>query len=258
MFQHQDLLEQKKLQLRCHPIFLEINSLSKLQHFMQSHVFAVWDFMTLTKRLQQDLTCVRLPWLPPVDAQAARLINEIVLGEESDEHVHTGHCSHFELYLEAMHEIGANTTAIETFITRQREGASAEMALQQVQIHPAVARFVRNTLHTALNAPTHCVAAAFLHGRESVIPTMFQCLLDGCDSVHRQAPTLYYYLKRHIELDAQDHAPAAEQLLQRLTLGDPHREQQACSAALAAIESRIALWDGLRQHHHAKVQEASV
>ncbi|QJI32043.1 DUF3050 domain-containing protein [Pseudomonas sp. ADAK18] len=258
MFQCQALLEQKKLQLRNHPIFLEINSLPKLQYFMQHHVFAVWDFMTLTKRLQQDLTCVRLPWLPPVDSQAARLINEIVLGEESDERVGAGHCSHFELYLEAMREVGANTTAIETFITLQREGASVETALQQIDIHPAVVRFVRSTLHIALNAPTHCVAAAFLHGRESIIPSMFKRFLDGCDIAHRQAPTLCYYLKRHIELDAQNHEPAAEQLLQRLIFADPHRDQQACAAAVAAVENRIALWDGLRQNRHAKAQEVSV
>jgi hypothetical protein len=193
-----------------------------------------------------------------VDPQAARLINEIVLGEESDEHMGTGHCSHFELYLEAMREIGANTTAIETFITLQREGANVETALQQIDIHPAVARFVRSTLHVALNAPTHCVAAAFLHGRESVIPAMFKRFLDGCDIAHRQAPTLCYYLKRHIELDAQDHGPAAEQLLRRLILADPHRKQQACNAALAAVENRIALWDGLRRNHPAKVQEVSI
>ncbi|MFC6298942.1 DUF3050 domain-containing protein [Pseudomonas sp. CCM 7893] len=258
MFQCQTLLEQKKLQLRSHPIFLDINSRPKLQYFMQHHVFAVWDFMTLVKRLQQDLTCVRLPWLPPVDPQAARLINEIVLGEESDERVAAGHCSHFELYLEAMREVGANTTAIETFITLQREGTSVETALQQIDIHPAVARFVRSTLHIALNAPTHCVAAAFLHGRESVIPAMFKRFLDGCDIAHRQAPTLCYYLKRHIELDAHDHGPAVEQLLRRLILTDPHREQQACDAALAAVENRLALWDGLRQNRHAKAQGVSV
>ena len=63
MFQLQELLNHKKLQLQEHPIFLEINSFAQLQHFMQNHVFAVWDFMTLTKRLQQELTCMRLPWL---------------------------------------------------------------------------------------------------------------------------------------------------------------------------------------------------
>jgi hypothetical protein len=247
MFQLQELIRHKKLQLHEHPIFLEINSFPQLQHFMQNHVFAVWDFMTLTKRLQQDLTCMRLPWLPPTDPQAARLINEIVLDEESDQRLDTGHSSHFELYLDAMREVGASTLPIERFIALQREGASVDSALVQVTIDPAVERFVRHTLDVALNAPIHCVAATFLHGRESVIPTMFKRILEGSNVAHRQAPSLCYYLQRHIELDAQGHEPAAERLLRRLTQSDPLREEQAWSAALSAVESRIALWDGLRQ-----------
>ncbi|NMX65670.1 DUF3050 domain-containing protein [Pseudomonas sp. WS 5059] len=256
MFQLQELLRQKKLQLHEHPIFLEINSFPQLQHFMQNHIFAVWDFMTLTKRLQQDLTCVRLPWLPPADPQAARLINEIVLDEESDLRLGDGHSSHFELYLEAMREVGACTTTIERFIALQREGASLDSALAQITLDPAVERFVRHTLDVALNAPTHCVAATFLHGRESVIPAMFKRILQGSDVAHRQAPSLCYYLQRHIELDAEGHEPAAERLLRRLTLADPVLEQQAWNAALSAVESRIALWDGLRQH--AGRQEVSL
>lgn len=126
MFQLQELLNHKKLQLQEHPIFLEINSFAQLQHFMQNHVFAVWDFMTLTKRLQQELTCMRLPWLPPTDPQAARLINEIVLDEESDRQLGDGYASHFELYLEAMREVGASTATIERFIALQRAGASVD------------------------------------------------------------------------------------------------------------------------------------
>lgn len=248
MFQLQELLNHKKLQLQEHPIFLEINSFAQLQHFMQNHVFAVWDFMTLTKRLQQELTCMRLPWLPPTDPQAARLINEIVLDEESDHQLGEGCGSHFELYLDAMREVGASTANIERFIALQRAGASVDSALAQITIDPAVERFVRHTLDVALNAPTHCVAATFLHGRESVIPTMFKRLLEGSNVAHRQAPSLCYYLKRHIELDAQNHEPAAEQLLRRLVQADPLYEQQAWHAALSAVENRIALWDSLRQH----------
>jgi len=243
---HQPLLEKAKLQLCSHSLFLEITCLRKLQLFMESHVFAVWDFMTLAKRLQQDLTCTRLPWLPPADPHAARLINEVILGEESDLHPETGYCSHFELYLEAMAEVGANTSSINRFVALQRQGLEATAALQAIEVLPGVARFVSDTLQLALNAPIHCVAATFLHGREHVIPGMFERILQSDEFIHRQAPTLCAYLKRHIELDTQDHGPAAEQLLDRLTNADPAYPQQANDAALAAVEGRIALWDEVR------------
>lgn len=236
------LLEQKKLQLCSHSLFPEITSLRKLHVFMESHVFAVWDFMTLAKRLQQDLTCTRLPWLPPADPHAARLINEIVLGEESDAHPRQGYCSHFELYLQAMDEIGASTEAINRFITLQRQGLEASTALHRVNAPPGVIRFVSETLQVALHAPTHCVAAAFVHARESVIPGMFARLLRSGALHPHSAPTLQSYLNRHIELDAEDHGPAAEQLLQRLTIAASDA-QQADDCALAALQSRIAFWD---------------
>lgn len=247
---HQTLLEQKKLQLCNHPLFIEITSLNKLQLFMEYHVFAVWDFMTLTKRLQQDLTCTQLPWLPPADPHAARLINEIVLGEESDEHPVQGFCSHFELYLEAMAEVGADTTAINGFIALQRQGVEASAALHRASGPQGVAPFVDSTLQIALTAPTHCVAAAFLHGRESVIAPMFERILHGNVCIARQAPTLRHYLSRHIELDTQDHGPGAEQLLQRLIGANPTRQNQASEFALAAVHSRISLWDDVRAALH--------
>lgn len=247
---YQTLLEQKKQQLCDHVLFEEITSLRKLQLFMERHVFAVWDFMSLTKRLQQDLTCTRLPWCPPSDTQAARLINEIVLGEESDAHPAGGYCSHFELYREAMVEVGANTAAIDTFITLQRQGLNAPAALQQIDAPQGVPRFVESTLLTALNAPTHCVAAAFLHGRESVIPAMFERLLQGSAIIHRQAPLLEHYMHRHIELDAQGHEPAAQQLLQRLIGTDAGRQEHAENAALNAIENRITFWNTVRTSLH--------
>lgn len=243
---YQALLEQKQLQLCSHPLFTEITSIEKLQLFMESHVFAVWDFMTLTKRLQQDLTCTQLPWLPPADSHAARLINEIVLGEESDDHPRHGYCSHFELYLEAMTEVGASTRAINHFIALQRQGLDANAALHDIAAPPGVARFVSETLNIALNAPTHCVAAAFLHGRENVIPAMFERILQSQELIQRQAPTLCGYLARHIELDTQGHAPAAQLLLERLLSTDPSYPQQAHDCALGAMDSRLTFWDQVR------------
>lgn len=254
---NKELLQLKKAELSAHPIFSEINSLPILQRFMETHVFAVWDFMSLTKRLQQELTCVQLPWLPPQDPQAARLINEIVLGEETDDRVDHGHYSHFELYLDAMREVGASTAAVERFVALQREGVSYDTALQSVEVDPAAANFVRHTLHTALHAPGHSVAAAFLHGRESVIPQMFQRILDDWGIGIEQAPTFRYYLERHIDVDSEDHGPAAEKLLARLVDGDPQREEDVYAAAICAVQSRIALWDGLRLSMGEAIAEVS-
>jgi hypothetical protein len=169
-----------------------------------------------------------------------------VLGEESDERPEGGYCSHFELYREAMIEVGASTTAIDTFITLQRRGLEARAALQQIDVPPGVSRFVESTLLIALNAPTHSVAAAFLHGRESVIPAMFERLLQGSEVINRQAPVLVHYMNRHIELDTQGHEPGAQQLLQHLIGNDVNHKEQAIEAALDAVENRIAFWDTVR------------
>lgn len=251
-------LHEKKSELAKHPIFAEIVSLPILRRFMETHVYAVWDFMSLTKRLQQELTCIRLPWLPPRDPHAARLINEIVLGEESDDRLDHGHYSHFELYLDAMREVGARTEGVERFVVLQREGISLRTALHEAGASEAARHFVGQTLDVALDAPAHVVAAAFLHGRESVIPGMFQRLLDDWGITGNQAPTFRYYLQRHIEVDSEDHGPAAGQLLARLVGDDPQREREMYEAAIAAVESRLAFWDRLRLSMRHEVAEASV
>ncbi|MCO7516755.1 DUF3050 domain-containing protein [Pseudomonas guariconensis] len=250
-------LSDKKAELSRHPLFSEIDSLDTLRRFMETHVFAVWDFMSLTKRLQRELTCVSLPWLPPADPAAARLINEIVLGEESDDRLGQGHYSHFELYLDAMREVGASTQAIERFIELQQQGVDPATALQRAGASEAARRFVSDTLQVALQAPAHRVAAAFLHGRESVIPTMFQQILDAWGIGSDQAPTFRYYLQRHIEVDAEDHGPAAEHLLARLVAHDPQRQQEVYEAAIAAVDSRMALWDRLRAALQAEIAEVA-
>jgi hypothetical protein len=242
----ENLLVKRKEALGEHPIFSEITSLVDLRVFMQTHVYAVWDFMSLTKRLQIELTSVSLPWLPPKDPDSARLINEIVLGEESDQRRAAGHYSHFELYLDAMREVGADTAPVEEFIALQYRGEHFQTALTKVAADSAAVHFVGHTLEVAQCAAAHQVAAAFLHGRESVIPGMFQRLLDELGVTHEQAPTFRYYLQRHIEVDSEDHGPAAEQLLHRLTGSDHTMRREVLEAAIAAVESRLMLWDRLR------------
>jgi hypothetical protein len=91
---------------------------------MQIHVFAVWDFMSLVKRLQSELTCNSLPWMPPVRSRIARFANEVVLGEESDLGPDGKPVSHFELYLRAMDEVGADRTLVRGFMAQIDLGCS--------------------------------------------------------------------------------------------------------------------------------------
>ena len=122
-----------------HPVFTAIHDIQDLRIFMEAHVFAVWDFMSLVKRLQRDLTCIEVPWLPPRDRHAAQLINQIVLGEETDIDPSGEPVSHLELYLGAMREVGADTARFELFQTALANGATLEearlMAAEALGLH---------------------------------------------------------------------------------------------------------------------------
>lgn len=219
--------------LAVHPLFTDLSDLPRVRRFMEIHVWAVWDFMSLLKRLQRDLTCVTLPWKPsPYSARVVRLINEIVLGEESDVDQNGEPTSHFELYLRAMKEVGADTHAIERFI--QHNDAS---------LMPEEARaFVSHTLHLVEHGATVEVAAAFFYGREKVIPGMFQGILDVLVREEIPCPTLNYYLERHIHLDGEEHGPMSEKCLAEICQGDEKALSQAYSAGVGLREMRQDLW----------------
>jgi hypothetical protein len=168
-----------------HPIYLHVASVADLRRFMEDHVFAVWDFMSLLKRLQQDMTCVRVPWFPADNAKAARLINDIVIGEETDIGPDGSYVSHLGLYLHAMREIGAGTRRFERFRSLVLVGVPVEVALRLGGAPPHVQVFVAHTMELANSGSTEEVLAAFFYGREDVIPEMFRRLLDTLSTPER-------------------------------------------------------------------------
>jgi hypothetical protein len=240
-------------ELETHPVFAEIAHVEALRSFMQVHVFAVWDFMSLAKRLQRDLTCVELPWMPPSNPEAARLINDIVLAEESDVDADGHPASHLDLYLKAMRDVGAPTAQFEHFLAALRGGASLEDAFARAEVPQFVRDFVGHTIGTCLRGSTLEVMSSFFYGRENVIPPMFQSLLDRWGLSEGQAPGFVYYLQRHIELDGDSHGPAASRLIQAELSRDPDGLVHARDAAREAMAARRALWDGtaalLRERH---------
>jgi hypothetical protein len=228
-----------------HPVFAEIRDINSLQIFMEAHVFAVWDFMSLVKRLQCDLTCVSLPWLPPRDRRAAQLINQIVLGEETDIGPSGEPISHLELYLAAMREVGANPKNFELFKSALASGATLETAFDRAAAPPFVRDFTTYTLEVAREAPLPIVMASFFYGREDVIPAMFSSLLKGWGVDAVRAPMFVYYLERHIEVDGGEHGPAARAILDDAIAGNQQRRAQVLTAAHESIQARIEFWDGL-------------
>ena len=150
-----------RAQLLEHPVYAEVASVQDLRRFMEDHVFAVWDFMSLLKRLQQDLTCTRVPWFPADNARAARLINDIVIGEETDVDPDGSYVSHLELYLRAMADVGASTRQFDTFRSLARAGTSVEGGLVRTGVPAHVRAFVAHTMTLAQSGSTEEVLAAF-------------------------------------------------------------------------------------------------
>ena len=239
-------LAQKELTL--HPVYQTFKDLDSVRHFMQYHVFAVWDFMSLLKSLQIHMTCVTLPWKPsPYPAEMVRLINQIVVGEESDLDQNGEPISHFDLYLRSMEEIGADTTLIKKFLSTM-----------DYSLIPSGAReFVKHNIEVAEKGSVVEVAASFFFGREKLIPEMFQSIVDVLKAEKVNAPTFTYYLERHIEVDGEEHGPLALKCLDHLTVGSPEKRDLALKAGLEALTIRKKLWDETLRTLNQNLIEAS-
>jgi len=228
-----------------HPLYDALSTPERARVFMKHHVFAVWDFFSLLKRLQREVSCLDVPWRPRGRSEHARFITEIVLAEECDEGLVGGYTSHFELYLAAMDEVGADRAPIDEFLARMHDGEDPMEALQSDEIPASVRRFVSHTLSVARDGEPHEVAASFCHGRENLLPDVLGAVQRGLGDAVEDAPTFKHYLERHITLDHDEHGPLALKLLRALCEGEPVRMLEAETVATEAIEARSALWDGV-------------
>lgn len=233
-------------ELLAHPVYARIDDLAALRVFMRHHVYAVWDFMSLLKSLQRRLCCVEVPWLAPLDGANCRLVNEIVLGEESDEDGEGGYASHFELYHRSMSRCGADTAQIDRFVAALAGGESVRRALAAAEAPASVQAFVGETFDVIESDDVCAIAATFTFGREDLLPDLFrQIVARLSDDPASGLDYFRYYLERHIDLDGDSHGPMAERLVASLCGDDAARWQVVEEAAVRALESRRGLWDGV-------------
>lgn len=239
-------LEPVRTALLEHAVYERLDSLPAIRVFMQHHQFAVWDFMSLLKALQRAICCVEVPWVPPADPVSARFVNEIVLAEETDEVAPGRYASHFDLYVQAMQEAGADLSSLRMFLESLRAGQSVAAAAEAADLPPSVRRFLQHTFDVLASGDLAAIAAAFTFGREDLLPGLFQRVVDRVnDESSGQLTILADYLRRHIELDGDSHGPLAQRLVETLCGGDASRWQSAEQAGLAALQARLELWDGI-------------
>jgi hypothetical protein len=226
-----------------HPIYRRMRQVADVTTFMEHHVFAVWDFMSLLKSLQRNLTCVDIPWVPKGPPASRRLINDIVLVEESDE-LGDGFISHFELYRAGMAEAGCDTTPIDDFLAHIRAGRDVLEALDLSGAPKPAAEFVAETWDIIATAPVHCQAAAFAFSREDLIPEMFDQVIS-VEGGNDRLQTFRDYLARHIEVDGEQHTPMAMQMLADLCGQAPALWDECVDTVIRALRARTRLWDGI-------------
>ena len=229
-----------------HKLYSAIEDIEDMRVFMQYHVYAVWDFMSLLKSLQKNLTCVNVPWVPVGNADTRFLINEIVTGEESDVDISGVRKSHFEMYLDAMDQCGADSTGIKTFIASLQQHGDLELAFKTAQTPAAAREFVNFTFSIINSNKTHLQSAIFTYGREDLIPGMFVSILTDIDRNFPDSVSIFkYYIERHIEVDGDHHSKLAIEMTNNLCGTDEGKWEEAEESIKEALKKRIGLWDGV-------------
>ena len=228
-------IQSYKEEIVSHPLYSQLNTIDDIQKLMEIHVYAVWDFMSLLKGLQIELTCIKIPWKPTGENKTRRLINSIVLEEESDVDSEGNPSSHYEMYLDAMKECGANTSEIEKFV-------NSVSGVKLPKINKAVDSFLATTFDVLNSGEAHKIAAAFTFGREDLIPDMFTAIVNDLSKEHK-LDKFVYYLERHIELDGGEHGPLALELISNLCGEDEQKWKEVEETAIACLVARKELWD---------------
>ncbi|OCB74352.1 DUF3050 domain-containing protein [Flavobacterium crassostreae] len=247
-------IQPQKEALLQHPLYKKVKTVPDLRCFVENHVYAVWDFMSLLKALQSKLTCTTTPWFATKNPETRYLINEIVLAEESDLSSDGRRQSHYEMYIEAMQECGADTSEIELFLSQIHSLQNIFVAIKTSNLHPNIKAFLDFTFRVIEEGAPHEIAAAFTFGREDLIPSMFTAILKNFQDnfPDTNLDKLIYYFERHIALDADEHGPMAMQMIAELCGNDPQKWAEVEQVSILALDKRMGLWDAIEATIAAK------
>lgn len=242
-----------------HKVYSAIKDIDDLKVFMQFHIYAVWDFMSLLKTLQSNLTCTTAPWFPKGNADTRYLINEIVAGEESDVDLNGIRKSHYEMYLDAMNQCGADTSNIKVFTDILKNTGFFNTAYLSSKTPQEAKDFVEFTFKIIGSGKDYLQSAIFTFGREDLIPGMFISIIN---EMHKKFPNeisiFKYYIERHIEVDGNHHSHLALQMTQNLCMDNEQYWKEAKESVIQSLKLRIELWNGVYRQLTNKTDTKSI
>jgi len=153
--------------------------------------------------------------------------------------------SHYEMYLDAMDQAQADTSAIDLFVNAIENGDSIETAAKRIDLQAPILEFIQFTMEVVYSNKPHCIASAFTFGREDVIPDMFLEIVNQSQTQDNDQSygKLLYYLNRHIELDGDEHGPISLKMVAELCGEDDSKWEEVLETAKDALKFRLKLWD---------------
>ena len=236
--------------LKYHAVYSKMNLEEKVMIFMNTHIYCVWDFMNLVKRLQVHFTSVEVPWRPTTSVQTRmlrRLANEIVLEEETDE-LEGQFISHFSYYVESIRQVqnGVISNNLTRFINDiSSDSVSYQEILNREYLPTAIRNFLQITSNAAVHENIIVTAAAFTFGREVMLPEIFTSILKESGVANQPRLSKFVnYLDRHIELDGDYHGFLSKKMVLKL-VSNQEEWDLVIKTAKIALEARVALWDDI-------------
>jgi hypothetical protein len=231
------------------PLHSALRERDDLRTFMRHHVFAWWGFLSRLKCLRGHIAPVQGPWLSNGNPDLRHFINRLVQGEESDiGPAPEGYASHFETYLTAMREDGADTSAPSQSLDMVR-AQGADRALD-TDLAPIAARYLCATASCFIREGKPHAATALAFGGDCVFPGMSHRLGDGAQWGASQAPTYQRHLASYAHRGSDLRISQSLQLLGFLCRGESSLISEVETAAEESLRTRIRFWDGVLDAMH--------
>ena len=252
-YQFQNSIAPFNSKLINHKIYGQISDMRKTKIFMESHVFSVWEYLTMLKALQRELATRDISFLHENVPDLPYLINQIVLNEEIEEESRGEYLSAmglYQLYINSMDEIGADSNPIKYFVDCIKVNKNWNNTIRDTitrfdNIPIQTYEYLNYNLKMIELSEIHELAGIFFFGRED-INSKFILLIKSNIEHEKSLSNLKNIIKRHVDDDSKNKNPILGEYINNILCKDDDKKWKKVEiSVIEAIKKRIELWDGM-------------